>query len=746
VTHRLAVALVAHAPVSEAERRRQLALASSLVDRGLDVSAIVVDPALDGATVTWLGPGQRTIVTAPSALGRQVDEADVAIVSGPRAWEALGSSARVSFYDAVRIANDAERSIEALAIAQAHGVIAADARIAEALAARYGLASGVVIVVAPIASELFAPTLPASRRARRDSQFGGAPLVLVIDGGRPGDAAALGRVVRLAAVELPDMRFVLAGPVSAALAGASLPPSIALAGAASFDALRTLRSTADVVLHPFDEPDAFDDVLLAAAAAGAPIVTGAPLSSFPFLASSVVTVEDGGWATALRHVMADGDERERRAAAAQHALRAQTAAVTALADAVRSAGRGGQHPRRIVIAGHRPMDASVSLQAGALARLYTELCPDGEVIACVRVDETSAGGREGIEGGIAVRRVARSAAEQRLLERSLAALGELVGNDDWHFDRVPVLNPEYIDTLVRSLRGAAFAVCAGAFTFGTVRSVWDGPIVFDARRLRYLAETQLFPNLPERAARLRGVFALEERCAREASVILCAGEADADLLVELYGARADRVLVVPPPFDPTIPFATHAERLAARERSSLAGRPVVVIAGDERTERLSAVVRFAEVAYAVPEVSFLVLGAISPWVLPQLRERKPANLHVSGPVDGAASRTILRVADVALDPIERPEALADELGCYAAAGVPIVTTPRGAARWGMASGEVLTGEPPQLAARVREALADPATAERRARALRTRLDARPADLEPLLTRLAALTASQGGTR
>lgn len=282
----------------------------------------------------------------------------------------------------------------------------------------------------------------------------------------------------------------------------------------------------------------------------------------------------------------------------------------------------------------------------------------------------------------------------------------------------PDLTPDWLVAIREATTWADLVIACHPYGFPAIRSVWSGPVVYESLNVEADLKAAIFGHAQER---LEAVARVEADCARQAPLVLCCSHEDAARMRSLYGLGGLPV-VVPNGVDAASYAASDAEtRVRLRERMGVGQTRLALFVGSLHGPNLDAVAALTKVAPDCPDVLFCVLGSVCETVsLPQ----DAANVRLIGRVSDAELRVWLAVADVGLNPMVTGSGTNLKLLEYAAAGLPILSTPFGA-RGGvlMPGTHLVQAELEDFASALVALLGPEAEAERQARAERARVRA-----------------------
>jgi len=213
-------------------------------------------------------------------------------------------------------------------------------------------------------------------------------------------------------------------------------------------------------------------------------------------------------------------------------------------------------------------------------------------------------------------------------------------------------------------------------------------LVLDAHNI----ESLLFPRLSDGSALdrqlLRRLEALEGRAMRAASAIFFCSESDRQQACEMFGLLPERTHLAPNGVDTNeVAFVTPEQRLQAKHALGFKGGAVGLFVGTDWPPNVEAVRALVEIARALPEVTFAVVGSVgrsfAPIGLP--------NFVMPGVVE--TLEPWLAAADVAVNPMISGSGSNLKLFEYLAAGLPVVSTKFGARGLDVANSKAIVAAP-----------------------------------------------------
>jgi glycosyltransferase involved in cell wall biosynthesis len=238
----------------------------------------------------------------------------------------------------------------------------------------------------------------------------------------------------------------------------------------------------------------------------------------------------------------------------------------------------------------------------------------------------------------------------------------------------PSLTPAWLEHIAAACNWANTVVACHPYAYPAIRQVWQGPVVYESLNVEADLKAAIFGRAPERVAQVQAV---ELACAAQAPLVLCCSPEDAARMQQLHQLPT-LPTVVPNGVDlRAYPELTPATKAQLRQRLGLAAHNVAVFVGSLHTPNIDALLALLPVAAACPQVLFVAVGSVCEAAALPPAQDLPANVRLVGRVSDAELRVWLAVAQVGLNPMVSGSGTNLKMLEYAAAGLPILSTPFG---------------------------------------------------------------------
>lgn len=250
------------------------------------------------------------------------------------------------------------------------------------------------------------------------------------------------------------------------------------------------------------------------------------------------------------------------------------------------------------------------------------------------------------------------------------------------------LTPEYMTALKRSVAQSQFVVACHPYMLPAIAEVCDLSqtfLIYEAQDVEYVLKQQVLPDNTIARSLLEDTRKVEADCCQLSRLIMVCAMSEAKSLSELYGVAAERMVEVPNGADlETVHFTDSKARKKAKWEAGLEHSFVAIFMGSRHPPNVAAADQLLALAKVLPDVRFLIMGDVC-WALRQ--KALPKNLGLMGVVDEETRLTVLRLADVALNPMTMGSGTNLKMLEYMAAGIPVISTTMGARGLGIENGE-----------------------------------------------------------
>jgi glycosyltransferase involved in cell wall biosynthesis len=282
------------------------------------------------------------------------------------------------------------------------------------------------------------------------------------------------------------------------------------------------------------------------------------------------------------------------------------------------------------------------------------------------------------------------------------------------------LTPAYAEAIREAVRGATAVVACHPYPHPVLAEVTGLPLIYEAQDVEADLKQAMYGSTadgPELAAKVREI---EAACCLAADhVIVCAAR-DGERLEALHGLAPDKVVEVPNGADPgRFAFTGLEDRRKLAAELGLDGKLLALFVGSWHEPNLVALRDLIRLAEELDDagVRVLVCGSACRAFDEQ---PMPANIDLCGVVDDGFLRSVFSVAAVALNPMRWGSGTNLKMLDYALAGVPLVSSARGARGLEMEPGRhYLAAEPDELPAALAGVASEPfAATDGRVRAAR----------------------------
>jgi glycosyltransferase involved in cell wall biosynthesis len=236
------------------------------------------------------------------------------------------------------------------------------------------------------------------------------------------------------------------------------------------------------------------------------------------------------------------------------------------------------------------------------------------------------------------------------------------------------LTPEYEDVLKNELSKSDVAILSHPYHINQIeRLCKDQLVVYEAQDVEYILKKKAYPRNNEETKKiLKLIYETEKKACTISDITMVCSDEDKNSLVDLYKVPEDKFLVVPNGVDcEEITFVSQQKRQEFKKILGLEDNFIIIFIGSWHPPNVDAVRVVKDLAYALPDIKFLIIGSICS-ALDQ--EKLPDNLGLMGVISEAEKKMVYNIADVALNPMTFGSGTNIKMMDYMASGIPIITT------------------------------------------------------------------------
>lgn len=493
--------------------------------------------------------------------------------------------------------------------------------------------------------------------------------VVFLGSGHPPNVEALEFIATNVAPANPRLQFEILGGAGKAYAG-PVPDNVRLRGFLPAEEKSALLSRCAAAINPLFSGSGTNLKMLDYMAHGAPIVTtkiGARgLEVIDGVHVAIASPED--FAAALGAVVSD-PERSRSLGAhsaelahKRYSWRSIAESVADTLDRFFAARRSAERRPRILSVCDYPVDQASGGGQVRIRQLLTELGKEFDVtLLCLANDPAVAVKR--IAPGVSQRAIPKTPAH--LAEDRSTSDGEWVSIADLVAARQCLGNPALVEAFKAEIERSELVLFEQCFMAPLLEWVPPSmPVIYSSQNREVELKRELLAQRRDGAALLAEVEAVEHRLVERAEVVVCVSEADAAAFAS-WNPEAATVVIEN---GVAIPDAERPERA----ESGQLGHPLAVFLGSGHPPNARAA-RFiiAELAPRTPQVIYSIAGSVCDGFH---GEELPANVLLLGFLTDDEKASLLRIADMAVNPLFEGGGSSLKVPDFFAAGLPTVSS------------------------------------------------------------------------
>ncbi|MCH8333964.1 glycosyltransferase family 4 protein, partial [Candidatus Sumerlaeota bacterium] len=243
------------------------------------------------------------------------------------------------------------------------------------------------------------------------------------------------------------------------------------------------------------------------------------------------------------------------------------------------------------------------------------------------------------------------------------------------------LTPRYRRLMEEHVPEADLLICAHPWMFPFLPSEPRLPRIYDSQNCEAAVKGPLLDRTLTGRYLASRVRKTERRAALGSRLILACSDEDAQAFQELYGVQPENITLVPNGVDCRV-IVPPDDRLKEDSRAKLgvSGAEFAIFVGSNYVPNLEAVEFIvSQMAPELPDVQFGIIGGAGSMFKERHPDRSlPENVRLFGFVKPDELWDFYRAADLALNPMAKGSGTNIKMLDYMAAGLPILTTLKGA--------------------------------------------------------------------
>lgn len=250
--------------------------------------------------------------------------------------------------------------------------------------------------------------------------------------------------------------------------------------------------------------------------------------------------------------------------------------------------------------------------------------------------------------------------------------------------------PRYRRLVEKHLPMADILICAHPWMFPFLPGEPAKPRVYDSQNCEALLKAPLLRRTVAGRYLAKRVRETERLAVEGSQLILACSPDDAAAFAREFAADPERIIEIPNGVDcAAIRPANPRERAEARTRIGIGDLTFALFTGSNYVPNLEGAAFIIEqLAPAFPQIVFGIAGGVGPMYRTEYPAREiPANVRIYGFVERPMLLDLYAAADLALNPMSQGSGTNIKMLDYMAAGLPILTTAKGARGIGGRSGE-----------------------------------------------------------
>jgi glycosyltransferase involved in cell wall biosynthesis len=243
--------------------------------------------------------------------------------------------------------------------------------------------------------------------------------------------------------------------------------------------------------------------------------------------------------------------------------------------------------------------------------------------------------------------------------------------------------PRFSEVVNYYAKDAGVIIISHPWVYPYINKRRDQILIYDAQNCEYLVKKEILGRSLVARFLLRVVKTIEGKLCQASDLIFACSDGDKNRFTQIYGVTVNKIFVIPNGVDiGEIRPSSQSEKQTAKAAIGLEDKQTVLFVGSNYKPNIEATDFIVKVlAPELPRLQFLIMGGVGDTYLPTLRRSAdlvPRNMTFFGTVDEELRNTIYKASDIAINPMFSGSGTNTKMFDYMAAGIPVITTHRGA--------------------------------------------------------------------
>lgn len=239
-------------------------------------------------------------------------------------------------------------------------------------------------------------------------------------------------------------------------------------------------------------------------------------------------------------------------------------------------------------------------------------------------------------------------------------------------------NRRFKDEMDQLAKESDILIASHPWFFTFIKKYKDKILIYDSHNCEYELLKRKMNTFPFGKIMVFWTKLVEREACRKSTLLLACSERDKKQLMKYYGLKGKEIHVIPNPVNTQeVKPASQKGKAESKKKLGLEGKTTVLfVATNFFANNAAADFIIDELAKRMPSFTFLFVGDVKTH-FERTRENLPENVILYGRIPQEKFLLVLKATDLAINPVQYGSGICIKTLDYMAAGLPIVSTPRG---------------------------------------------------------------------